>query len=172
MITLILGGARSGKSRYAEDLARGAPKRVYIATAEPFDEEMRSRIARHREERGSGWVTREAQLELAAALTEADADERVILIDCITIWLGNLMHRERDVPLEVDRFCQALECAKGRIIVVANEVGLGIVPDNAMARRFRDEAGRANQRIAAVADEVIFMAAVLPLTLKTRSQGR
>jgi adenosylcobinamide kinase / adenosylcobinamide-phosphate guanylyltransferase len=172
VITLILGGARSGKSRYAEGLAQGAPKRVYIATAEPIDEEMRSRITRHREQRGAGWITREAQLELAAALTEADADDGVVLIDCITVWLGNLMHRERDIPLEVARFCQALECAKGRVILVANEVGLGIVPDNAMARRFRDEAGRANQKIAAIADEVIFMAAGLPLPLKTRSRGR
>jgi adenosylcobinamide kinase / adenosylcobinamide-phosphate guanylyltransferase len=172
MITLILGGARSGKSRYAEKLAEGTLKRVYIATAEPIDEEMRSRIDQHREERGTGWITREAPLDLAAALMESAADDGLVLIDCITVWLGNLMHHQRDTPSEVDRLCQALGRATGHVIVVANEVGLGIVPDNALARRFRDEAGRANQRIAAIADEVIFMAAGLPLVFKTRTQGR
>jgi adenosylcobinamide kinase/adenosylcobinamide-phosphate guanylyltransferase len=171
-VTFVLGGARSGKSRYAEGLGGAAKKRTYMATAEIIDEEMRDRIASHRERRGERWVTCEAPLNLAAALRDADAESRLVLIDCITVWLGNLMHHGRDVTAEVDRLCEALSTAKGHVIVVANEVGQGIVPDNALARRFRDEAGLANQKIAEIADEVIFMAAGLPLTLKKRSRPR
>jgi adenosylcobinamide kinase/adenosylcobinamide-phosphate guanylyltransferase len=164
-VTFVLGGARSGKSRFAERLLSGTsgPK-TYIATAEAFDDEMRDRIARHREQRaGEGWTTIEAPLDPVAALQSAEGG---LLLDCVTVWLGNLMHHGRNIRTEVARLCSALEQAKVRAVLVSNEVGLSIVPENAMARRFRDEQGFANQRIAEVADEVFFVAAGLPLKLK------
>lgn len=166
-VTLILGGARSGKSRYAESLAlghKGEP--TYIATAEVTDEEMRERIQRHRADRGPGWRTIEAPVDLVAALRKADSAKSFTLIECITVWINNLIYHEKDVAAEVERFCSSLTQVKGHVVIVANEVGLGIVPDNALARRFRDEAGRANQAIAAMADEVVFIAAGLPMVLK------
>ncbi|MBM3519293.1 MAG: bifunctional adenosylcobinamide kinase/adenosylcobinamide-phosphate guanylyltransferase [Alphaproteobacteria bacterium] len=170
-ITLILGGARSGKSRHAEALlrrARGKP--TYIATAEVTDDEMRARTARHQKDRGAGWVTVETPLHLAEAVA---ASRGPTLIDCITVWIGNLMHHGRDVAAEVARLCAALDGAKGPIVIVSNEAGLGIVPDNPMARAFRDHQGEANQRLAAIADDVILVAAGLPLRLKTtRRRGR
>ncbi len=164
-VTLVLGGARSGKSRFAEGLAAGieGPK-TYIATAEAFDDEMRKRIAKHREQRaGDGWTTIEAPLDPVSALTGA---EGFVLVDCVTVWLGNLLHHGRDLNAAVADLCGALDAAQGRIVLVSNEVGLSIVPENAMARRFRDEQGFANQRLAEVADEVFFVAAGLPLKLK------
>ena len=164
-VTLVLGGARSGKSRFAEGLASGidGPK-TYIATAEAFDEEMRERIARHRVQRaGDGWSTVEAPLDLVQALREARG---FVLLDCVTVWLGNLMHHDRDIPDAVRGLCDALLEADSTVVLVSNEVGLSIVPENAMARRFRDEQGLANQRLAAVADQVFFIAAGLPLKLK------
>ena len=163
--TLVLGGARSGKSRFAEGLAKGVEgSRTYIATAEPFDEEMRQRIARHREQRaGEGWTTIEAPLDPAAALRGA---EGFVLLDCVTVWLGNLMHHERHIGEAVDGLCAALEGTAAQVLLVSNEVGLSIVPENAMARRFRDEQGLANQALAAIADNVYFIAAGLPLKLK------
>lgn len=164
-VTLVLGGARSGKSGFAESLGRerGGP-RTYIATAEPFDDEMRQRIARHREQRaGDGWQTVEAPLDPSAVLRGASG---VVLLDCITVWLGNLMHLERDLAAEVAKLCAALEACPAEVILVSNEVGLSIVPENAMARRFRDEQGRANQALARVATDVFFVAAGLPLQLK------
>lgn len=163
-ITLVLGGARSGKSRFAESLARqhGGP-RTYIATAEPFDDEMRQRIARHRDQRaGDGWVTIESTLDPAAILPR----EGLVLLDCVTVWLGNLMHHGRDLKSEVAKLCAALEACPAEVILVSNEVGLSIVPENAMARRFRDEQGLANQALAATADTVYLIAAGLPLKLK------
>lgn len=163
-ITLVLGGARSGKSRFAESLARqhGGP-RTYLATAEAFDDEMQDRIARHRDQRaGDGWQTLEAPLDPAAVLPR----EGLVLLDCITVWLGNLMHHERDLRAEVTRFCAALKACPAEVILVSNEVGLSIVPENAMARRFRDEQGLANQALAAISDNVFFVAAGLPLRLK------
>jgi adenosylcobinamide kinase / adenosylcobinamide-phosphate guanylyltransferase len=163
-ITLVLGGARSGKSRFAEGLARqhGGP-RSYIATAEAFDAEMTQRIARHREQRaGDGWLTLEAPLDPAAVLPQ----EGLVLLDCVTVWLGNLMHHGRDLPSEVAKLCAALEACPAEVILVSNEVGLSIVPENAMARRFRDEQGLANQALAAIAGSVYVMVAGLPLKLK------
>ena len=163
-ITLVLGGARSGKSRFAETLARehGGP-RTYIATAEAFDEEMRQRIARHRDQRaGDGWQTLEAPLDPAAALPR----DGLVLLDCVTVWLGNLMHHGRDLKGEVAKLCAALEACPAEVILVSNEVGLSIVPENAMARRFRDEQGLANQALAAISEKVYFIAAGLPLKLK------
>jgi adenosylcobinamide kinase/adenosylcobinamide-phosphate guanylyltransferase len=166
-VTLVLGGARSGKSRHAEGLARRHNGRlIYIATAQITDDEMGLRIERHREDRGAKWATVEAPLDLVNALHEADHASAFILIECITVWINNLIYHERDVASEVKRLCAALTELRGRIVIVANEVGLGIVPDNALARAFRDEAGRANQALAEVADEVLFIAAGLPMTLK------
>ena len=163
-LTLVLGGARSGKSRFAEGLARqhGGP-RTYIATAEAFDDEMRQRIAKHREQRaGDGWVTIEATLDPASVLPRGG----LVLLDCVTVWLGNLMHHGRDLRAEVAKLCATLETCPAEVILVSNEVGLSIVPENAMARRFRDEQGLANQALAAIADNVYFIAAGLPLKLK------
>ena len=164
-VTLVLGGARSGKSRFAEGLARDLPSpKTYLATAEAFDEEMRQRIARHREDRaGDGWQTVEAPLDPAAVISGA---EGVVLMDCVTVWLGNMMHHGRDIRAAVSGLCGALASTSARVILVSNEVGLSIVPENAMARRFRDEQGFANQKLAKVADAAYFIAAGLPLRLK------
>lgn len=161
---LILGGARSGKSRYAEGIARAMGRdRVYVATAQAHDDEMARRIEAHVAARGDGWRTMEAPLDLTAAL-EAEGD--VLLVDCLTLWLTNLMLAERDPAAETDRLLASLKAATAPVILVSNEVGLGIVPDNALARRFRDAQGVLNQRIAEQADLVVFMAAGLPLVMK------
>jgi adenosylcobinamide kinase/adenosylcobinamide-phosphate guanylyltransferase len=172
-ITFVMGGARSGKSRYAEQLARGVKRKTYIATASPFDEEMRSRIRLHEDRRGEGWVTIETELDVAGALEKAARPNAFVLVDCLTLWLNNLVHHRVDVHSEVDRLCDCLERRKGHIVLVANEVGMGIVPGNALARQFRDEAGRLNQRIAEIADDVVMIVAGLPLFLKKakRSAG-
>lgn len=166
-MTLVLGGARSGKSRHAEGLAATYAEKTYIATAEAFDDEMRERIARHQARRGEGWTTVEVPLDLAGALT---AISGFVLVDCITVWLGNLMHHGRDVDRELDRLLAVLERIEARVVMVSNEVGLSVVPENPMARRFRDLQGVANQRLAEAADEVVFVAAGLPLTLKSAGQ--
>ena len=164
-VTLVLGGARSGKSRFAEKLAPLSGAKTYIATAEAFDGEMKERIAHHQVQRGSGWTTIEAPLDLVGALLGVESD--FVLVDCVTLWLGNLMHRERDVRSEVAGLCAALRDYPATVVLVSNEVGLSIVPENALARRFRDEQGFANQRLADAADAVYFIAAGLPLALKT-----
>ena len=167
MIRLVLGGARSGKSRYAEGLGAAYGERIYIATSEVIDAEMRVRIAAHRDQRGPGWTTIEAPFELTAALGgAAAAPGRFVLVDCITLWINNLIYSGRNVEEAVAELCAALSGIKADVVMVSNEVGLGIVPDNALARAFRDLAGRANQTIAAAADEVVFIAAGLPLKLK------
>lgn len=162
---LVLGGARSGKSRHAQALIeRHAPPWVYLATAQPLDDEMRARIAEHRAQRAPDWITIEAPLDLAGALEQAGAVP--VLVDCLTLWLTNLMLAERDIAAAVARLEQALDARAGPMVLVANEVGLGIVPDNALARRFRDEAGRLNQRMAARAGRVLFMVAGIALQVK------
>jgi adenosylcobinamide kinase / adenosylcobinamide-phosphate guanylyltransferase len=164
-LTLILGGARAGKSRFAEELIeRIARPALYVATAEPGDDEMRTRIAAHRARRGDHWSTVEEPLELVNILLAETA--RPVLIDCLTLWLSNLMGAKRDVGFESERLLSILPKAQTPVVMVANEVGLGIVPDNAMARDFRDHAGRLNQRIAQLAQRVVFMVAGLPLALK------
>jgi adenosylcobinamide kinase / adenosylcobinamide-phosphate guanylyltransferase len=166
-LTLVLGGARSGKSRHAEALVTVTPAPwIYVATAQAFDEEMTARIAQHRSRRAEGWHTIEAPLDLAGTIAEHANPERTMLIDCLTLWLSNVMLDGRDVETACDTVVDVLANADGPIVIVSNEVGLGIVPDNALARRFRDAQGRLNQRIAARADRVILMAAGLPLTLK------
>lgn len=167
--TLILGGARSGKSALAERMAIESGLAVtYIATAEALDDEMRERIARHRADRPAGWKTLEAPRALAATLRSEAAPGRCLVVDCLTLWLTNLMLDPDPDRLEGERtaLLEILPHVPGRKILVANEVGLGIVPDNALARRFRDEAGRLNQAIATLCEQVVFVAAGLPLTLK------
>jgi adenosylcobinamide kinase / adenosylcobinamide-phosphate guanylyltransferase len=164
---LVLGGARSGKSAFAEGLARDSGmERHYIATGQAYDEEMRERIARHRDDRGPSWVTHEVPLELSAILSEIDAPGRVILIDCLTLWVTNLMMDGADIPARAASLVDQLSRSEAKILLVSNEVGLGIVPENRMAREFRDHAGRLHQQIAAAADEVFFIAAGLPLRMK------
>ena len=166
-LTLILGGARSGKSRHAEALVTTLPPPWhYVATAEAYDEEMRQRIALHRERRGEGWVTTEAPLELAEYLAALGRGSAPILVDCLTLWLSNVMLANRDVEAANGWIEAVLDEAKAPIVLVSNEVGLGIVPENALARRFRDEAGRLHQRLAARADRVLFMVAGLPMVVK------
>lgn len=164
-VTLVLGGARSGKTRRALDLASPFARKVYVATAEPHDEEMRARIARHVAERGPTWRTVEAPLELAKAFADTH-DAEIFVVDCLTLWLSNLMHAGRDIEAETQKLLTALETCAAHVVLVSNEVGLGIVPDNALARAFRDAQGRLNQQIARVADVVEFVAAGLPLRLK------
>ncbi len=165
-LTLVLGGVRSGKSRHAEVLIEAQPSAWrYLATAQPIDEEMAERIALHQARRPAGWITVEAPLDLAAALADAP-DGQPVLIDCLTIWLGNVLHAGRDPDAEADRLAAALARPRGPWIVVSNEVGLGIVPENPLARAFADAAGRLNQTIAAAADHVVFMVAGLPLIVR------
>ena len=167
LTSLILGGARSGKSSYAESLARdfNGP-RVYIATAEAGDSEMAERIAAHRKRRGHGWRTVEEATDLPAALADAAGTGTFILVDCLTLWISNLLLAEEDCDAALDALIDTLGKSDGQITIVSNEVGLGIVPDNALARRFRDIAGLANQRVAAACDEVILVTAGLPQKLK------
>lgn len=170
-LTLVVGGARSGKSRFAERLlSASARPRRYIATAEAWDDEMRARIAEHQRDRGTNWTTVEAPLDLAAALASAGPDEAV-LIDCATLWLTNHLLAEHDLSAETDRLVRALAACAARVVVVSNETGWGIVPENALARRFRDEQGRLNQRLAAEAHLVVTVIAGLPLALKGSLAG-
>ena len=164
--TLVLGGACSGKSTFAEALAEGHDRRVYVATAERTDNEMTRRIEAHRARRGAGWRTVEAPLRLAEAVRREGAPGTCLLVDCLTVWLGNLMHHGHSVEAARESLLGALAATPGPVVLVANEVGLGIVPDNAMARAFRDHAGRMNQAVARIAGRVYFVAAGLPLTLK------
>jgi adenosylcobinamide kinase/adenosylcobinamide-phosphate guanylyltransferase len=167
-LTLVIGGARSGKSAFAEGLATASTRpRRYIATAEAWDDEMRDRIARHRQDRGAGWLTIEAPLDLAAALAEARADE-VVLVDCATLWLTNHLLADHDLDDLTTALVAALSTCAASVVIVSNEVGFGIVPDNALARRFRDAQGRLNQRLAAEAGLVVTVIAGLPLVLKGR----
>jgi adenosylcobinamide kinase/adenosylcobinamide-phosphate guanylyltransferase len=164
--TLVLGGARSGKSAWALGEARGAGGRlVMIATAQALDAEMAERIARHRAERGPGWTTVEAPLELAAAVTDLQPGDTAV-IDCLTLWLSNLMAAEIPLAPAFGALEAAVRACPARLFLVSNEVGQGIVPDNALARRFRDEAGRLHQRLAAASDAVVLVVAGLPLRLK------
>lgn len=166
-ITLILGGARSGKSRLAEQLAaeRKGPL-VYVATAEARDDEMRGRIAQHKARRDRRWNSIEAPLGIVEELQAVPVDTGAVLIDCLTLWLSNQMHAGGDIEAETENLLGALGAARCPVILVSNEVGLGIVPENRLAREFRDRQGRLNQQVAALADHVIFTAAGLPLILK------
>jgi adenosylcobinamide kinase/adenosylcobinamide-phosphate guanylyltransferase len=169
-LTLVLGGARSGKSRNAESLITALPPPwIYLATGQGLDAEMAARIEAHRARRGAGWTTVEAPRELAAAL--AAHAQAPVLVDCLTLWLSNLMMVDAPIEAEFDRLALALHKATAPVVMVANEVGSGIVPDNALARRFRDLQGGLNQRIAAQADSVVLVVAGLPLVVKGRPTG-
>ena len=165
-LTLVLGGARSGKSRYAESLiAATPPPWVYVATAQALDAEMAERIAHHRKRRGDGWHTIEEPHDLQDAIDAAPAGAAV-LVDCLTLWLTNRMLAEANMEVETGRLEAALARRNGLTVLVSNEVGSGIVPDNALARRFRDLQGHLNQRLAACADRVVLLVAGLPLIVK------
>jgi adenosylcobinamide kinase/adenosylcobinamide-phosphate guanylyltransferase len=166
-VTLVLGGARSGKSAYAERLALASGLvPVYLATGQAGDGEMATRIAQHRAHRGAAWVTVEEPLELSVALARAAGPRHFVVVDCLTLWVSNLMAAGRDVEAASHDLAAALRRLTGPAALVANEVGLGIVPDNALARAFRDHAGRLNQAVAAAAHRVAFVAAGLPMILK------
>ncbi|MEJ1159021.1 bifunctional adenosylcobinamide kinase/adenosylcobinamide-phosphate guanylyltransferase [Prosthecomicrobium sp. N25] len=171
-VDFVLGGARSGKTRLAETRARESGRDLHmIATATAGDAEMAERIARHRADRGDRWTTHEEPLRLADALGRAAAPDRIVVVDCLTLWLTNLMFDPAapDPGAAAAELAEALAGLAGPVILVSNEVGLGIVPENALARRFRDLQGRLNQTVAAVADRVTFVAAGLPLVLKDRT---
>ena len=166
-LTLVLGGARSGKSRHAEALvAVAGGQRIYIATGEPGDSEMAERIRRHQARRGDGWRSVEEPLDLTAALTREATPGTIALVDCLTLWLANLMGAERDVEAEIANLIDALPALAAPVVLVSNEVGQGIVPDNPLARRFRDHAGQLHQQIGAIADRVDFVTAGIAQTLK------
>jgi len=173
-LTLVLGGQRSGKSRTAEALVTSSGRtRVYVATAAADDGEMAERIARHRARRGGDWRTVEEALDIPGAINAAAGVDTAVLVDCLTLWVSNLLHARGSVGAEADRLLGTLKDigAGARVVVVSNEVGGGIIPDNALARRFADELGMLNQRVAAAADEVILVAAGLPLFLKRAGAG-
>lgn len=166
--TLVLGGARSGKSAFAQkaaETAAGVGPPVLIATGQAFDDEMADRIVRHQADRGESWITVEAPLALPAAIAALPADT-VAVVDCLTLWLSNLLMAERDVEAAAAELVAAAAACPAQLWLVSNEVGLGIVPETPLGRRFRDEAGRLHQRLAAAVDEVYFVAAGLPLRLK------
>jgi len=169
-VIFITGGCRSGKSRYALDYAnRHFSKKVYLATAQALDEEMAQRIKNHRKARGPEWQTVEEPIEVADKISEYGDKVEVILMDCITLWLSNvLLKRNKDPAIldEVVRLDEAVRQSKASVIIVSNEVGLGIVPADPLSRRFRDLAGAANQRIAEAAEFVVFMVSGIPLFLK------
>ncbi len=170
-VTLILGGAASGKSAFSESLIESEigghwTGALYLATATAGDAEMADKIKRHRDRRGPAWTTVEEPLALADALAEHTQPQRPILVDCLTLWLSNLMFADRDIASETSRLIATFPGLTSPVLFVSNEVGGGIVPENALARRFHDEAGRLNQKIAAAADRVYLITAGLPLTLK------
>jgi adenosylcobinamide kinase / adenosylcobinamide-phosphate guanylyltransferase len=168
--TLVLGGARSGKSAFAERLiGDGGLARIYLATATAGDEEMKARIAHHREQRGEGWTTVEEPLALVDVLTRVATQGHAVLVDCLTLWLSNLMFAQRDPDVEARRLTRFLDVAKYPIVLVSNEVGLGLVPETPLGRDFRDAQGRLNQIVAAAVPNVAFIAAGLPLWLKRQS---
>lgn len=165
---LVLGGARSGKTAFAERLALHAGSRpVYLATASALDREMQDRVASHKASRGEKFATIEEPADLSGAILRAGGSHDVILVDCLTLWITNLLVENEDVATAVGELCATLmEFRRAKVILVSNEVGLGIVPDNAMARTFRDLAGSAHQRLAEICEDVYFVAAGLPMTMK------
>ncbi|MEP3047362.1 MAG: bifunctional adenosylcobinamide kinase/adenosylcobinamide-phosphate guanylyltransferase [Roseibium sp.] len=169
--TFVFGGARSGKSRFAEQLAvRSGLQKFYIATGAAYDDEMADRIDKHRQQRGPSWKTIEEELDLAGVLSREAAADRVLLIDCLTLWLSNLMFAEKSTYAETGRLIESLAEVAGPCIFVSNEVGMGIVPENRLSRSFRDAQGRLNQDIATACDQVVFVAAGQPLLLKPNAQ--
>ena len=169
-VTLVLGGVRSGKSRYAQQLAEQSRRVMFVATAKISDEEMQKKIARHREERPADWTTVEEPLELTRVLTHQQVDCDVIVVDCLTIFAANLLEEEGDnddaIEQRIEGFCAALQSAACSVVLVSNEVGSGVVPAYSSGRRYRDLLGEINQRVAQIADDMVLMVAGLPLALK------
>jgi adenosylcobinamide kinase / adenosylcobinamide-phosphate guanylyltransferase len=169
-VTLVLGGVRSGKSRYAQQLAEQSRRVVFVATAKISDDEMRAKIEQHREERPKEWLTVEEPLELPRVLAEHELECEVMVVDCLTIFAANLMEieGENDSAIEgrVEALCGALQAAQCAVVLVSNEVGSGVVPAYPLGRKYRDLLGEINQRVARVADDVVLMVAGLPLALK------
>lgn len=165
-VSLILGGAKSGKSKYAEDLSANYENKLYIATAEARDEEMKDRIKAHQKQRGTNWQTIEEPLNIKDHLEAQNEPNSVILVDCMTIWLSNLFEQNCNIETETNLLLKTLPNCSADVIMVSNEVGLSIVPENALARKFRDEQGILNQKLAKVANNVVFIAAGLPINLK------
>jgi adenosylcobinamide kinase/adenosylcobinamide-phosphate guanylyltransferase len=169
-VTLVLGGVRSGKSRYAQQLVEQSRPVVFVATARITDDEMRAKIARHREDRPKEWLTVEEPLELPKALVEHELESEVIVVDCLTIFAANLLEAEGEnneaIERRVDELCDALRRVQCNVVLVSNEVGSGVVPAYPLGRRYRDLLGEINQRVAAIADDVVLMVAGLPLALK------
>ncbi|WP_299353846.1 bifunctional adenosylcobinamide kinase/adenosylcobinamide-phosphate guanylyltransferase [uncultured Shimia sp.] len=164
--TFILGGAASGKSTYAEHLvvATGKP-RVYLATSQAYDAEMEDKISRHQTSRGPDWETVECPFELAKALAKIRADQ-VALVDCATMWLSNHLLKDHDLEAESGLLLRAIVACKGQVVIVSNEVGMGVVPDNALARKFRNVQGKLNQQISEISETAILVVAGLPMALK------
>lgn len=170
MLTFITGGARSGKSARAQFLAESQPgELVYMATAQAFDDEMSDRIARHQADRGPRWRTVECPIDLPDAIAREMGGDRVLLIDCLTLWTSNLLLGEYDFGAASQRLIESLDTASSPVILVSNEVGMGIVPDNVLARRFRDMAGRLNQEVAAIADHAELVVSGLCIPIKSNS---
>ncbi|ARM30839.1 bifunctional adenosylcobinamide kinase/adenosylcobinamide-phosphate guanylyltransferase [Prosthecochloris sp. HL-130-GSB] len=168
-VVYISGGARSGKSSFALERALQYPSRAFLATAEPFDDEMVVRIDKHQRERGDGFLTLEEPIALDEAIRSVPQGTDVVLVDCLTVWTGNMMHREftdDEIMSMVERLLDVLKEPPCHIVLVSNEVGMGIVPEHAMSRRFRDLAGMINQKVAAVATEAYFLCSGLPMCLK------
>jgi adenosylcobinamide kinase/adenosylcobinamide-phosphate guanylyltransferase len=170
-IVLIMGGCRSGKSRYALELATQAAgrNRIFIATCMPGDNEMEERVRRHKKERNQSWTTLEVPVLLPEAVDEHGRQGNVIVVDCLTLWLSNLLleiNNPEEIEVHIDRLTQSLEASQCPVFLVSNEVGTGIVPENRLARRFRDVAGFANQSVAACSDMVIWMVAGIPVSIK------
>jgi adenosylcobinamide kinase/adenosylcobinamide-phosphate guanylyltransferase len=162
----VLGGARSGKTSRALAHSSGFRSKIYIATAEALDGEMAARIARHKDERGEAWATHEAPLELPEAIGLIKDGNAICVVDCLTLWLNNLIAAGRDVEAATRALCEAIETAAPTLVIVSNELGLGLVPEDALSREFRDHHGRLNQAVAAVANRVEFVVAGLPVQLK------
>ena len=168
--TLVLGGARSGKSAFAERLvAASTGTRIYLATATAGDDEMRDRIAHHRTRRGDGWRTIEEPVSVVETLAREDRGDSAILVDCLTLWLSDLMHASKDVEAETRQLTAFLREARGNVVLVSNEIGLGLVPETPLGRAFRDAQGRLNQAVAASVTNVAFIAAGLPIWLKRKA---
>jgi adenosylcobinamide kinase/adenosylcobinamide-phosphate guanylyltransferase len=168
-LVFVLGGARSGKSSFALQQGKAHSPRAFLATAEPLDAEMAIRIQKHKRSRGSGWTTFEIPVQLAEWFTEQGGDYSSVVVDCLTLWLNNILRekvRPRQIPIHVRKFLKAMRASSGQIVIVSNELGLGLVPGDSVSREFRDLAGRMNQLVAAEADEVHFLVSGIPLRVK------
>lgn len=168
-LCLVLGGARSGKSQLAFHLAGDELPKAFVATGEPGDEEMEQRIQQHQQDRDPSWETKEIPIDVSGWLKGEGVEYKTVIIDCLTLWLSNLLGRgnqDRQIVTHIETLVEAVRCVPGKVILVSNEVGMGIVPGDAITRQFRDLAGKMNQRIAAAADSVYFSVSGLPMKLK------